>query len=84
MIEQTGLCVILLFVSLIHGKNLNKGSRTLDENIADNGGLRNALYAYRNYVLQNGPELSLPELKEYSSEQLFFLAFANVSQTLLF
>ncbi|XP_065222388.1 endothelin-converting enzyme homolog isoform X2 [Planococcus citri] len=53
------------------------GSQTLDENIADNGGLRIAFYAYKNYVEKNGREKLLQGLKKYSNDQLFFLAFAN-------
>ncbi len=53
--------------------------RTLDENIADNGGLHTALFAYRNYVKKHGTEPMLPTLKQFSPEQLFFLGFATVS-----
>lgn len=53
--------------------------RTLDENIADNGGIRHALHAYRNYIQQYGAEPLLAEFKEYTAEHLFFLSFANVS-----
>lgn len=52
---------------------------TLDENIADNGGLREALWAYRKYVTDHGEELKLPGLEEYNNEQIYYLAFANVS-----
>jgi len=51
----------------------------LDENIADNGGLREALWAYRKFVNDNGEEPNLPGLEQYSSEQIFYLAYANVS-----
>lgn len=55
------------------------GVTTLGENIADNGGLRQAFQAYKNYVQKNGPEPRLPGLKQFSPEQLFFLGFATVS-----
>ncbi|XP_022176704.1 neprilysin-11-like [Myzus persicae] len=53
------------------------GKRTLDENIADNGGLREALWAYRKFVNDNGEEPKLPGLEQYTNEQIYYLAFAN-------
>lgn len=58
--------------------NKVNGTLTLAENIADNGGVREALHAYRHYVKRNGEEPYLPGLEHYTHEQLFFLAFANV------
>jgi predicted metalloendopeptidase len=55
------------------------GRMTLGENIADNGGLRESLGAYRRYRQRNGPEALLPGLEAFSEEQLFFLSFAHVS-----
>ncbi|XP_063235515.1 endothelin-converting enzyme homolog isoform X2 [Bacillus rossius redtenbacheri] len=54
------------------------GKRTLGENIADNGGLREAFIAYSLFRERNGPEPRLPGLEKFSHEQLFFLSFANV------
>jgi predicted metalloendopeptidase len=54
------------------------GELTLDENIADNGGLREALFAYRLYELKFGAEELLPGFEDFTSEQLFFLSFGNV------
>ena len=54
------------------------GTKTLGENIADNGGLRQAYRAYQNYIRFNGPEPQLPGLEKYTMEQLFFIAFANI------
>lgn len=53
------------------------GKLTLDENIADNGGLREALLAYRKFVNDYGEEPKLPGFEKYSNEQMYYLAFAN-------
>ncbi|KAA0200661.1 hypothetical protein HAZT_HAZT003074 [Hyalella azteca] len=54
------------------------GQQTLGENIADNGGIREAFLAYQRYVDRNGVEPALPGLDEFTSEQLFYLEFANL------
>ncbi|XP_067011967.2 neprilysin-11 [Anabrus simplex] len=54
------------------------GEQTLGENIADNGGLREALRAYWKFRERHGQEEKLPGLEKYTDEQLFFLSFANV------
>ncbi|KAH9503618.1 hypothetical protein Btru_066992 [Bulinus truncatus] len=54
------------------------GDRTLGENIADNGGLKQSYRAYRNYVKRRGSEeLKLPGL-ELNHDQVFFLSFAQI------
>lgn len=55
------------------------GLKTLGENIADNGGIREAYRAYQSYVNSYGEEARLPGLDEFSPNQLFYLGFANVS-----
>jgi len=55
-----------------------KGRQTLGENIADNGGLKSAYHAFRQWAQQYGDEPLLPGL-HYSHKQLFFIAFAQVS-----
>lgn len=67
-------------------RNIN-GNLTMDENIADSGGLREALMAYRRYFKRltvNSPSISklykeeqMPGL-DLSPEQLFFLGFAQL------
>lgn len=52
------------------------------ENVADNGGFKEALMAYRKYVSKNGPEPLLTQHEYYTHEQLFTLGFANVSKIL--
>ncbi|XP_012945910.1 membrane metallo-endopeptidase-like 1 [Aplysia californica] len=59
------------------GMNLN-GIITQGENMADNGGLRQAFRAYRNWVKTRGKEEpTLPGLN-YSNNQLFFLSYAQL------
>jgi predicted metalloendopeptidase len=53
------------------------GVTTQGENMADNGGVRQAYLAYKQHIKEHGPEPSLPGLK-YSPEQLFFLGFSTV------
>ncbi|KAK3883197.1 hypothetical protein Pcinc_012471 [Petrolisthes cinctipes] len=53
------------------------GLRTLGENIADNGGIREAYRAYQSYVDTYGEEARLPGLDEFSPNHLFYLGFAN-------
>lgn len=62
------------------GENFTvNGVNTQGENIADNGGLREALRAYRKFrERQSSPEQLLPGLAEYSPEQLFFIGFAHM------
>ncbi|XP_074009443.1 neprilysin [Numenius arquata] len=61
---------------LAGGQHLS-GINTLGENIADNGGVRQAYKAYENFVKKHGTEKLLPGL-EMNHKQLFFLNFAQV------
>ncbi|XP_066922489.1 endothelin-converting enzyme 2-like isoform X2 [Clytia hemisphaerica] len=60
----------------LFGRNM-KGQQTLGEDLADNGGLRQSLQAYRNWVAIHGEEKQLPGL-DLTPDQLYFLAFAQV------
>ncbi|KAI5091992.1 phosphate-regulating neutral endopeptidase isoform 1, partial [Silurus meridionalis] len=57
-----------------------KGKRTLAENIADNGGIREAFRAYRRWVQKerSGVEESLLPGLGLTNNQLFFLSYAHV------
>ncbi|XP_056155617.1 phosphate-regulating neutral endopeptidase PHEX [Lampris incognitus] len=57
-----------------------KGKRTLAENIADNGGIREAFRAYRRWVdnSRNGVEEPLLPGVGLNNNQLFFLSYAHV------
>ena len=52
------------------------GNLTLGENIADNGGLKEAYRAYQMYIEGKPTEPTLPGL-EYTAEQLFFIQSAS-------
>jgi len=54
------------------------GVTTQGENIADCGGLREAYLAYQQFTTQYGVEPRLPGLDQYTPNQIFFLANANI------
>ncbi|XP_045509587.1 neprilysin-2 [Colias croceus] len=58
------------------GMNLN-GVNTQGENIADNGGIKEAYYAYAAWMRRHGDEPRLPGLEKYSPRQMFWLSAAN-------
>lgn len=53
------------------------GITTLGENMADYGGIREAFAAYRSYVAAYGVDFTLPGFELFTSEQIFFITFAN-------
>ena len=64
------------------GTSMVNGLNTLTENIADNAGLRTALKAFEIHAAKYGhnSRARLPDsMSKYTSKQLFFLSFANVS-----
>ena len=54
------------------------GINTQGENIADNGGLKEALNAYKKWAALNDPEPLLPGLEKYTQEQMFFINFGQL------
>jgi len=57
------------------------GQKTLRENIADNGGIREAYRAFKRLKARRGLEVfspRLPGLEQYSPDQLFFIGYATV------
>ncbi|XP_060530222.1 endothelin-converting enzyme homolog [Cylas formicarius] len=55
-----------------------KGKATLGENLADNGGLNQAYTAYKNYAKRYGREPKLPGFENFTSDQLFFIAYGSI------
>lgn len=58
------------------------GRLTLGENIADNGGLREAFNALKTKEAEIGPSPILADLPELDPHKLFFVSYANVSSLL--
>ncbi|CAF1440312.1 unnamed protein product [Adineta ricciae] len=55
------------------------GEQTQGENIADNGGIKEAFYAYQRWTRANQHvDKKLPGLSKYSAEQMLFVNFARL------
>ncbi|KAK2579846.1 hypothetical protein KPH14_007530 [Odynerus spinipes] len=73
----------LVMEKLLKNKKKNMrsyGNRTMNENIADTMGLEASLGAYHIYIKENKDkkEEVLPGLENLTTEQLFFLSYANI------
>uniref|UniRef100_A0A913IE97 Neprilysin n=1 Tax=Strongyloides stercoralis TaxID=6248 RepID=A0A913IE97_STRER len=54
------------------------GVLTQGENIADNGGIKGAFRAYKNYIKRLGhDEPRIPGFEKYSNDQIFFMSYAQ-------
>ena len=64
----------------VPGTNLKvNGILTQGENIADNGGLKQAYRAYRAYIKKLGQEEKrLPGFENYTNDQIFYMSYAKV------
>ncbi|KAK6738800.1 hypothetical protein RB195_020728 [Necator americanus] len=76
--EERIKCIINQYGKLeVPGTGLKvNGKLTQGENIADNGGVRQAFRAYKNYLRKHGEEKRIKGFEKYSNEQIFFLGFA--------
>ncbi|CAJ0607822.1 unnamed protein product [Cylicocyclus nassatus] len=55
------------------------GEQTLGENIADNGGLKEAYRAYKAYLQRHGgKEQRIEGLETFDNDQMFFIGYASV------
>ncbi|XP_069683062.1 endothelin-converting enzyme homolog [Periplaneta americana] len=76
--EEREKCLVWQYSKFRLGNRPVNGTLTLGENMADNGGLRQAYRAYQNYKERHGPEPDLPGLEDFTHDQLFFLAYAHL------
>src|SRR4051794_38389202 len=73
----------------IHDVDANihiNGPLTRDENLADLVGLKHTYKAYHSYLKKSklkAEEQEWPNFKNYTSEQMFFLSYANILCTSL-
>ncbi|KAI5717510.1 hypothetical protein M8J77_007105 [Diaphorina citri] len=71
MVDQYGKYVVREVNGTVNGVN------TLDENIADNGGLRLAYKAYLTWAASRPEEPRLPGLQRFSPRQMFWVSAAT-------
>lgn len=69
-------CMVKQYSKFSYFNHHVKGKVTLGENIADNGGLKAAYNAYKEWESKNGADPPLP-LLNMTPDQTFFLAFAQ-------
>ncbi|XP_067118850.1 endothelin-converting enzyme homolog [Centruroides vittatus] len=73
LINQYGSYEILSAVKI-------NGKKTINENMADNGGLRHAYLAYKEYINNNKTSNThtLIGFENYTPEQMFFISYASL------
>ncbi|CAA93782.2 Neprilysin-1 [Caenorhabditis elegans] len=74
-------CIIEQYADVkLRGTDLRiNGKLTQGENIADNGGIKQAFKAYKSYLEKHGgQEARLPQFESLTNEQLFFVGYAQV------
>ena len=78
--KEKAQCIIDQYSNFTHpvAKLHLNGEATQGENIADNGGIAQAIGAYRQWVKDHQVEPSMPGLSNYTGEQLFYVSFANI------
>ncbi|CAF0776050.1 unnamed protein product [Didymodactylos carnosus] len=76
--DERTKCFVQQYSKYKVGKKYINGLLTLDENIADNGGVRISYTAYKRYLKRHNVQstMQLPGLN-LTEEQLFFLGFAQ-------
>lgn len=80
--RERSRCFVAQYESIVDretGVQLN-GTRTLGENIADNGGLRQA-YLALDAKLKKDPKqesVKLPQMEHFTAKQLFFISYAHM------
>jgi len=77
--EERAACLINQYNGFVindDGDHVN-GNLTLGENIADNGGIRSAYFAWKAYIKEHGDDAPVPTSPKLTNDQLFFLAFAQ-------
>ncbi|CAG0920794.1 unnamed protein product [Notodromas monacha] len=73
-----GWCAAAAALGVGWGGSLQvNGINTQGENIADNGGLKQAYRAFNRLEQRLGVEPRLPGLQEYNSKQMFWIAAGN-------
>ncbi|CAJ0589888.1 unnamed protein product [Cylicocyclus nassatus] len=71
-------CIISQYGNInVPGTGLKiNGRLTQGENIADNGGVKQAYKAYEAYLQKHGEEERIEGLEQYNNKQMFFLGYA--------
>ncbi|CAD5211350.1 unnamed protein product [Bursaphelenchus okinawaensis] len=71
-------CMIKQYAShKVEGTDMHiDGFGTQGENIADNGGIKQAFRAYKKYLQKEGEEPRVPGFEQFDNKQMFFISYA--------